>query len=452
MAIELGILQNGYSDLPSHTNADGIHLPQGTMRDSLGMMQRVVNRQIKQGVLADQLGFDYFFLTEHHFQPEGAEQSPNPLMIQAALAVLTKQIRLGQMANILPWHHPVRLAEQAAIVDILSNGRLEMGIGRGYQQRESEVLARPYGAGLQDGEKYRRLFEEGFELLKKSFTEESFSHQGEFFQVPPPGTNWHHPQTIAYYQQEQIRQTVEQVMDIGVPTDQSGVASMTTTLKQITVGPQPLQSPTPQFWMPMTTRRSAEWAASNGVNGLYAATPNELLNRELDIYHNAAKASGWSDRLDRGEFARGWDSGRKRGVAAVRTVHVVDGDVGNEALYMSGLDRYMDYMLTFGSLGVQLAEAGYEEASSKTVAEAGLNMIGSPDKVLEGIEAMKVAGGFDDMCVVFVFDGHALPEQMVEDQMSYFAENIMPVLHKEYGKRDQEALLYPPPEAEPAKL
>jgi alkanesulfonate monooxygenase SsuD/methylene tetrahydromethanopterin reductase-like flavin-dependent oxidoreductase (luciferase family) len=447
--IEIGVMNNGYTDLPSYQNGDGIHLPDGTLEDSLGAMQRQVNRQVKQGVLADHLGFDYFFLTEHHFQPEGAEHSPNPLMVEAAIAVLTKRIRLGQMANIIPWHHPVRLAEQAAILDVLSNGRLEMGIGRGYQAREAEVLGRPYGAGIQDGEANRAIFEESYELLVKCFTEESFSHHGDFFSVPPSYLNWHHPQTIAYFAQEQINQTVEQVMSIGQPTGKKGVASATTMLKEITVGPQPLQKPYPQFWMPMTTRRSAEWAAENGVNGIYAATPNNLLNRELDIYHKAAERAGWPDRLGRGPFKRGWDAERKRGVVAVRMAHIVDGDVGNEKLYNSGLDMYMDYMTTFGSLGVQLAEAGFDEASSKSVAEAGLNLIGSPDKVMTAIADMKEAGDFDDMAVIFVFDAHSLPEQMVEDQMHYFAENIMPVLHKEYGHKDDEPLLSPPPEPAP---
>ena len=114
--IELGVMNNGYTDLRAYKNADGITLPEGTLADALSNMQRQVHRQYQQGVLADKLGYDYYFLTEHHFQPEGAEHGPNPLMIEAALAVSTSRIRLGQMANIVPWHHPVRLAEQAAFL------------------------------------------------------------------------------------------------------------------------------------------------------------------------------------------------------------------------------------------------------------------------------------------------------------------------------------------------
>jgi len=442
--IELGILQNGYTDLPAYKNADGIHLPVGTLADSLSVMQRTVHAQVRQGVLADQLGFDYYFLTEHHFQPEGAEHSPNPLMIQAAIAAKTERIRLGQMANIIPWHHPVRLAEQIGLLDVLSNGRVELGIGRGYQAREAEVLGKPYGAGIQDAEANRAIFEECYEILVKCFTQESLSHHGEFFSFPHNHLIWHHPQTIAYYQQDSVNRALEQVMSVGAPTGKPGVSGTNTRLKEITVGPQPLQDPYPQVWMPMTTRRSAEWAATNGINGIYAAAPTNVLSRELDIYHNAAQKAGWPDRLGRGEFKRGWDSERKRGVVANRIVHVQDGSVGNTKLFNQGLDLYLDYMNVFGSLGVQLADAGFDDASPKSLAAAGLHLVGSPQLVIDSIAQMKEAGGFDDMCILFLFDAHCLPAQMVEEQMQYFAEEIMPVLHKEYGRRkDIEPALYP---------
>jgi alkanesulfonate monooxygenase SsuD/methylene tetrahydromethanopterin reductase-like flavin-dependent oxidoreductase (luciferase family) len=452
VVIELGVMNNGYTDLPVYKNADGVSLPVGTLADSLSAMQRQVHRQVKQGVLADQLGFDYYFLTEHHFQPEGAEHSPNPLMIQAAIAANTSRIRLGQMANIIPWHHPVRLAEQAAILDILSNGRLEFGIGRGYQAREAEVLGKPFGAGIQDGEANRAIFEEAYEVLIKCFTQESVSHHGEFYSFPPSYTNWHHPQTIAYYAQEQINRTIDEVMTLGVPTGKSGVASATTTLKEITVGPQPLQKPYPQFWMPMTTRRSAEWAASHGVNGIYAATPNALLSREIDIYHNAAEKAGWPDRLGRGEFKRGWDAERKRGVVANRMVHVVDGSVGNAEMYQQGLELYTGYMDTFGSLGVQLAGAGFDGPTPKSLAASGLNLIGSKQMVIDAFADLQEKGGFDDLFVVMIFDAHTLPEAMVEEQMQYFSEEIMPVLHKEYGRKEDEEAVFPAPEPVRAEL
>ena len=109
--------------------------------------QRTIVNQVRQGILAEQLGFDYWFQTEHHFQPEGAELSPNPLLSEGAIASRTRRIRLGQAANIVSWWHPIRIAEQAAMLDVISGGRPEFGIGRGYQPREKimPVLHREFG-------------------------------------------------------------------------------------------------------------------------------------------------------------------------------------------------------------------------------------------------------------------------------------------------------------------
>jgi len=117
--------------------------------------------QVRQGILAEKLGFQSFWLTEHHFQPEGAEMSPNPLMVQMSVAAHTKRIRLGQAANIIVWHHPVRLAEQIALLDVISGGRVECGIGRGYQPRENETLGRPYGSTMMGLGATQELFDFG---------------------------------------------------------------------------------------------------------------------------------------------------------------------------------------------------------------------------------------------------------------------------------------------------
>ena len=130
--LELGIFHNGASDLPTVMTPEGVVVSDGSLEEMHESDQRVVVNQVRQGVLADQLGFNYFFMTEHHFQPEGAELSPSPILTKTAIAARTKRIRLGQLANILSWWHPIRLAEQAAMLDVISGGRLEFGVGRGY--------------------------------------------------------------------------------------------------------------------------------------------------------------------------------------------------------------------------------------------------------------------------------------------------------------------------------
>src|SRR5260370_28138437 len=128
--------------------------------------------------------------------------SPNPLMVQMSVAAPTKRLRLGQAAKIIVWHHPVRLAEQIATLDVISGGRVECGIGRGYQPRENDTLGRPYGSTLQDPERNRKAFEEVVTLMKKCWTVTSLSHHGEHFSVPPTYTKWNHKPTLAYFRQE----------------------------------------------------------------------------------------------------------------------------------------------------------------------------------------------------------------------------------------------------------
>ena len=85
----------------------------------------------QQTVLAEELGFEAMWLGEHHFGPYGIGDLPNPILLGADLAARTSRIRIGQMANIAPWWHPIRLAEDLAILDNLTEGRIEVGFGRG---------------------------------------------------------------------------------------------------------------------------------------------------------------------------------------------------------------------------------------------------------------------------------------------------------------------------------
>ncbi len=126
-------------------------------------------------------GFDIFWLAEHHFQPEGYECIPNVLMTAVHLSHLTENIRLGCGFNIAPMWHPLRLAEDYATADILTNGRVVFGVGRGYHTREVEVFGQP----MLDVEANRELFEEQVEVIYKAFNDTSFSHVGKEYVIPP---------------------------------------------------------------------------------------------------------------------------------------------------------------------------------------------------------------------------------------------------------------------------
>jgi alkanesulfonate monooxygenase SsuD/methylene tetrahydromethanopterin reductase-like flavin-dependent oxidoreductase (luciferase family) len=129
----------------------------------------------------DGLGYDTFWMAEHHFQPEGTECIPNLLMMAMHLVNQTRRLRIGCGFNIVPMWHPLRLAEDYAMADVLSNGRVVFGVGRGYHTREVET----FGSPLIDQDANRELFEEGVDIIFKSFNEERFSHKGKNYTIPP---------------------------------------------------------------------------------------------------------------------------------------------------------------------------------------------------------------------------------------------------------------------------
>src|SRR3954451_12410032 len=132
--------------------------------------------------LMDDLGFYALWTAEHHFQHEGYECFPNLIQLSLWLATQTRKLKFGCAFNVLPMWHPIRLAEDYAMADIVTDGRIVMGVGRGYHTREVES----FGAPLLDTNANRDLFDEGLELLLKCFNEREFHHKGKFYEAPPP--------------------------------------------------------------------------------------------------------------------------------------------------------------------------------------------------------------------------------------------------------------------------
>jgi alkanesulfonate monooxygenase SsuD/methylene tetrahydromethanopterin reductase-like flavin-dependent oxidoreductase (luciferase family) len=129
----------------------------------------------------DGLGYDTLWFAEHHFQREGYEVIPNVLMLGQHLASITKTLKYGCGFNITPMWHPLRMAEDYAVADILTDGRIVFGVGRGYHTREVESLGGP----MLDKEANREIFEEQVDILFKAFHQESFSHKGKYYTLPP---------------------------------------------------------------------------------------------------------------------------------------------------------------------------------------------------------------------------------------------------------------------------
>ena len=189
-------------------------------------------------VEAEALGFTSSFLVEHHFT--GWNQVSATLMLLMALAMRTKTLRLGSAVMVLPWHNPVLLAEAAATLDLISGGRFDFGIGKGYRHSEFK------GFAIAPDEAEAR-FEEAVEVMTRAFTTRMrFSHHGRF---------WH--------------------------------------FEDIVVEPPPAQQPHPPFWVAAGSENSIRRAAARGFN--------LILDQYASAAQIAARIGVYkSERLDRG--------------------------------------------------------------------------------------------------------------------------------------------------------
>jgi alkanesulfonate monooxygenase SsuD/methylene tetrahydromethanopterin reductase-like flavin-dependent oxidoreductase (luciferase family) len=174
-------------------------------------------------------GFDAVWLTEHHFSNYG--YTPSPLIMLMKAAEVAPALRLGTSIIVLPLWDPIRLVEDVSTLDILCGGRVELGLGRGYQVHEFEG----YGRSLANN---RPVFEEAVDLLLTAWNRDDFTFQGEHFRVPTP----------------------------------------------VTVLPRPLQLPHPPIWMATTSPESIRYAARQGfhfMTGTFMTLPELKAHREF---------------------------------------------------------------------------------------------------------------------------------------------------------------------------
>jgi alkanesulfonate monooxygenase SsuD/methylene tetrahydromethanopterin reductase-like flavin-dependent oxidoreductase (luciferase family) len=146
--------------------------------------KQVFDETIEEAIEAEALGWDGFFFTEHHFDAWSLIPSPNILL--AALAVKTRRMRLGTGVHIFPVHDPVRFAEEAGMLDVLSGGRLEFGIGRGNFHFELERFTAP-------NEESVPRFDENLDVFTKAIHADSFSYDGQWTKVRRPATIYPRP-------------------------------------------------------------------------------------------------------------------------------------------------------------------------------------------------------------------------------------------------------------------
>ena len=213
----------------------------------------------KAAILMDELGYHALWMAEHHFQREGYECIPNVIMMGTHLAAKTERLKFGCGFNIVPMWHPLRLAEDYAMADVLTGGGMIFGVGRGYHSREVET----FGSPVIDNDLNRELFEEQIEVILKAFNSESFSHHGKNYNIPPD---------VPYRGYD---------------------------LEEITLVPRPLNLPV-ETWQPVVSGSSIDFTVKNGFNGVVALTGEKLVDQAFHRFRDACERNGRGNVLGSG--------------------------------------------------------------------------------------------------------------------------------------------------------
>ena len=291
-------------------------------------LPEMLDEMRKLAVFADDAGFDVMATTEHHFHSEGYETSVAPLLLYADLAARTKRIKFSPLGLVLPSWDPIRAAEELAVLDHLTKGRIYAGFARGYQDRWVNVLGQQYhvtGAPM-DGSSIdnhnRKVYEETLKVIKKAWTEEVLRLRRRVLQGAVPLQGGHHALAGARVDAE-----------YGAPgeVDDEGV------IRKICVVPKPYQQPHPPLFQPfsvseITIRYTAQ---SSIVPWILVSYPPDF-QRLCRTYQEVAAGAG--RKLGLGES-----------VGAFRAVHF--GRTEAEAVELLRTTNYAGFNNYFGGFG-----------------------------------------------------------------------------------------------------
>ena len=343
------------------------------------------------GIL-DQAGFTTVWLAEHHFSWDGWNRAmTNPILVGADLAAHTQRIRVGQCGVILPDWHPIRVAEDIALLDNMTKGRVDFGIARGYDSR-SALQFNVHADRLNAAQNYA-LFAETLDIIKRAWTEEVFRHEGKFYTFPVPG--WKEPNPVTH--------------DPRFHNEDGEMIAFS-------VYPKPFQKPHPPIYQMADSAVSHKFAGARDVGVICMLS---TIERVKD--HWAAYDEGLASLQEVGT----------RKLAVMRPTYVAEtmeqaiNDVRTginyrESLTSTDIPRSRKAMLGDGEFTEDdiLVDAFDFQASHDLI------FVGTPDSVSEQIERYQEELGLDHLVLFHNIPG--LTHEKVMNSLSLFSEKVLP--------------------------
>jgi alkanesulfonate monooxygenase SsuD/methylene tetrahydromethanopterin reductase-like flavin-dependent oxidoreductase (luciferase family) len=325
------------------------------------------------GDLVEPLGFDSLFALEHHFT--GYAMSPSPTQLLSYFAGRTRRIVLGTAVIVLPWHDPVRVAEQIALLDVMSGGRCLFGFGRGAASVEYAGFRVPM-------EEARARFVESARIVVKALTHESFDWEGEFFKIP-----------------------------------------------RMSIRPRPISHPERRFYASSVSPESAEIMARLGF-GVLVIMQNEWPKAAEDIRRyqdisasvghpprppiiltNVSVAESRAEAQERAEqyLGRKWDSIDDH-------YHFSDGHLAS----VKGYEFYGGMAKTYS----KMKDASFRKKATEFYVK--IQVVGTPDDCVQQVADLRRLTGLDHLVTEFGYG--AMPHEQAELNMRLFADRVVGVL------------------------
>jgi alkanesulfonate monooxygenase SsuD/methylene tetrahydromethanopterin reductase-like flavin-dependent oxidoreductase (luciferase family) len=337
-------------------------------RDEAWSEQAVYDSGLEQMLAAEALGYQSVWIAEHHFNDYGL--CPAPPVLAAFVAARTRALRLGMGVSLLPLHHPVDLAESLAVLDVVSGGRLDVGIGRGGTLQDYQTFQ-------SDRAEARARVEEGVALLQRSWSGEPFDFQGRFHAA-----------------------------------------------QRLHVRPRPLQQPHPPLFIAANSEDSVLSAARLGLptlSSFFVAV--EELQRRRQLYREVAGAAGRSPAEVDAVQRREW---------GMRVVHVAPSRAealrAVEAPFM-GYQRKMAVLRSDGTGGTVPNSFDRTTLRLRSFGEylaTGWTLLGTPEEVQEGLQQYLEATGYQRVLLLMALPG--LDTALAMRSMRMFAEHVAPAL------------------------
>lgn len=354
----------------------------------------------EQTRLAEEAGFTTAWFTEHHFAHNGyLNAPPNPILVSADIAAHCKKIRVGQAPVVLPDWHPLRVAEDIALLDNMTDGRVDFGAAKGVNERAC-IQLNPE-ADKRDDKKVYSMFRECLDIIVKAWTEDPFSYEGEFYQFPVSG--WKETNRMFFPLDKRYFNAENEYVGMYIH-------------------PRPVQKPHPPVWLMSNAPFTYEFAGKSHSNVIGMCSSKDNLNACWNAYKLGAESSGKEAILG-------------AGVGMCVIIYVANTMEEAAKTIRPSINKYYEYVAgarpgdewakaSMLNPGEDLSQEDAEKDWFDFLMSRGIIWVGSPDYVADKLQEYNEDASINHIMLLQQFPDVSY-ESIIKSQ-TMFSEQVLP--------------------------